>query len=258
MTYVFSSVQTGLSPLWAVLFGLAVAVYGYLLGSISSARIIAKAKGVDITKLGSHNPGGTNVWRNLGWKAGLTCMLSDMVKGFLAAFVPLLLVTLIPAIREGAAFGLLEFGGHQHTTIFACIGGVAACLGHSWPAYYGFKGGKNVMVSCGFVLAVSPQLMLFGLLCFLLALFISRRVAVGSLTAAAAAIIGGLVPVFLTAFHVDPGYQFTGMIFGTQEGMYFLFDWLSYLTILLSSLLIVVRHHSNIEQMAEHKTKKDF
>lgn len=245
-----------LQPLWAVLFGLAVLIYGYLLGSVSFARVISRTKGVDITKVGSHNPGGTNVWRNLGWKAGLACMLLDMLKGFLAAFVPLLIVTLIPQIRDGDVFGTLEFGGHSHLTFYACLGGIAAGIGHSWPCYYKFKGGKNVMVTCGFGLAISPQLVLFGLIGFLVALFISRKVAVGSLTVAACAILGGLVPVILTAVPVDPGYQYCGWYFG--ENAFFLFDWLAYLSILLSALLIVVRHHSNIEQLAEHKAQKDF
>ncbi len=242
-----------MQALYGILIGLAFALYGYLLGCISFARIIARAHGVDITAVGSHNPGGTNVWRTLGWRAGLSCMLLDLVKGFLAAFIPLVLILFVPGIE--AAIGPMAFGGHSHLTILAAIGGLGAALGHSFPVFYRFKGGKNVMVTCGFIAAVSPVLMLFGLTCFLIALFVSRRVAVGSLTAAASVILGGVTITVLTGLQVQ-GFQYLGMFLGNNN--YFLFDWLAFLIVLFSALLVVVRHRSNIEKMVEGEAGKDF
>lgn len=242
-----------MSALYALLFGLAVAVYGYLIGGVSFARLIAKHHGVDITAVGSHNPGGTNVWRTLGWKAGLSCMLLDMVKGFLAAFIPLMIVLFVPGLAD--AFGGMNFLGASHISIFACVGGFFAALGHSFPIYYRFRGGKNVMVTCGFLLAVSPILMLFGLICFLLALLFSHKVAIGSITAAVAVSAGGIVIAVITTLGLT-GFQYLGMNLGGSH--YFLFDWIALLVILSSCIFVVIRHRSNIQKIASGQSRKDF
>lgn len=226
------------------------AIFGYLLGSISNARIMAKAHGIDITQVGSHNPGGTNVWRNLGWKFGLSTMLLDLLKGFLSAFVPLVLALFVPQVKESLSATMGD-----HLTLVACIGGISAGIGHSFPLYYHFRGGKNVMVACGFILAISPALMVFGLLCFLLVLLIARRVAAGSVSAAASVIVGGAVICTLTGFGVT-GYQYLGMYMGASS--YFYFDWVAYIFVLLSCVLVVIRHISNIVQMERGESKRDF
>lgn len=241
--------------LYTILFLLAVAIWGYLLGSISFARILCQAKGVDITKLGSGNPGGTNVWRNLGWKFGLPCMLLDMLKGFLATFTVLCLVLFVPSLKDGSILYDFKFQDQAQWNIYPMVAGLFASIGHAFPLYYHFKGGKNVMVVSGAIIATSPQLFLLGFVVFAIVLLSTKKVAPASLSSAIAIILLGLIPVFLTGFRV-PGYQYMGMYFNPDS--FFLFDWISYLFYLFSACLVIVRHKSNIEKIMKHQDKRDF
>lgn len=107
-------------------------VIAYLLGSLSTGLIVAdKAKGPDLRKVGSGNTGASNVQRTMGWKYGLITFAGDAAKGVLACLIAELLT-----------------GDHM-----ACLAaGLSAVIGHNWPAYYGFRGGKGVAASCGVLL----------------------------------------------------------------------------------------------------------
>lgn len=108
------------------------AAVGYLLGCISVGVIVAKAYArIDIRKYGSGNAGMTNVMRTLGWVPGALAFAGDMLKGLLAA--------LIGKWLAGEA-GM-------------CVGGLAAIIGHDWPVFFAFKGGKGISTSFGFILA---------------------------------------------------------------------------------------------------------
>lgn len=108
------------------------AVIGYLLGCISMGVIVSKAYArIDIRKYGSGNAGMTNVMRTLGWVPGAMAFAGDMLKGLLAAFI-----------------GKWLFG-----ELGMCVGGLAAIIGHDWPVFLKFKGGKGISTSFGFILA---------------------------------------------------------------------------------------------------------
>ncbi len=108
------------------------AVVGYLLGCISVGVIVSKAYArIDIRKYGSGNAGMTNVMRTLGWAPGAMAFAGDMLKGFLAALI----------------------GKWLAGELGMCIGGLAAIIGHDWPVFLKFKGGKGISTSFGFILA---------------------------------------------------------------------------------------------------------
>jgi glycerol-3-phosphate acyltransferase PlsY len=113
-----------------------VIVVSYFCGNISFARIIAKTKNQDITKLGSGNPGMTNVLRNYGFKFGVINLALDMLKAF------------VPALVSFYVFG--------ESYVMLYIAGVSAIFGHMFPVVYKFKGGKGVSSTIGMFMAANP------------------------------------------------------------------------------------------------------
>jgi len=110
----------------------------YLLGTFPSAALVARSRGIDITKAGSGNPGASNTTRLLGWKLGLVVLLADIGKGAIAAGVGLAL------------------DGHRGAYIL----GVAAVLGHVFPVTRRFKGGRGVATAAGALVVVFPLVVL--------------------------------------------------------------------------------------------------
>ena len=139
-------------------------VIGYLLGSANSSVIVGKFHGIDIRKHGSGNAGTTNTMRTLGKKATLYVIIGDLLKGILAYI---------------ACFYLT--GG---SILGGMIGGTAAIIGHVWPVYFGFKGGKGVLTSLAVVLMIDWQLALSLLGVFIIIVAITRYVSLGSVIAA--------------------------------------------------------------------------
>ena len=142
---------------------LLAAAAGYVLGSISFAVLIARAKGKDIFTMGSGNPGATNVLRNLGKPLGYACFLLDALKGFAAAGWPLL-VFASPEAGTAAVFGL-----------------IGAIVGHSFSVFIGFRGGKGVATTIGGLLAINPLAVLVGCVLWLLTFFTTRYVSLASI-----------------------------------------------------------------------------
>jgi glycerol-3-phosphate acyltransferase PlsY len=137
---------------------------GYLLGSIPSATWIARVfHGVDITKVGSLNPGMTNVYRTLGWKPALPVALIDAGKGFAAAWFATLLTGSLP---------------------WALAAGVMAVAGHSFTCFAHFKGGKGVLTGFGVFLYFAPLSALAGLAVWTAVVAKTRYVSLGSILAA--------------------------------------------------------------------------
>ena len=142
----------------------------YLVGAFPSAVVFGKLfRGVDVRQHGSGNAGGTNAWRVLGWRVGLPVMLVDVAKGALAAAA----VSRIPV-------GPLPLD--LQTVALLC--GLAAVLGHVFPIYTRFHGGKGVAAGAGMLLATTPIPAAIALGVFALVLFVSGRVSLGSILAA--------------------------------------------------------------------------
>ncbi len=155
---------------------------GYLVGSISFAVLMAKAKGVDIFAVGSGNPGATNVMRTLGKPYGYTCFLLDALKGVAAVL-----------IANGLALQL--GGGAQLAGIIALLG---AILGHSFSVFLRFRGGKGVATTVGGLFALMPPVILVGAAIWLVVFFIWRYVSLASLA------LGVSLPLSAWIFYDDP------------------------------------------------------
>ncbi len=149
------------------------AFFSYLIGSIPFGLLLAKTKGIDIRKQGSGNIGATNVLRCLGKPLGITCFVLDVLKGFAPAFF------------------FAQLSGI--TAEFGILFGAAAILGHNFPVFLEFKGGKGVATSAGVLLGVAPLAVGIGLLTWGIVFYVSGYVSLGSILAAVAVIITGWV-----------------------------------------------------------------
>ena len=157
----------------------------YLLGSIPSAVWIGKAaKGVDVREHGSRNAGATNTMRVLGVKTGIPVLLIDVFKGFAAVKLAML-----PTVFEIGSNALVNF---------QLALGAAAVLGHVFPIFAGFRGGKGVAAIVGILMALHWQATLVAIGVFFITLFISKYVSLSSL------MMGFSFPVsVIFIFHVD-------------------------------------------------------
>ena len=141
-----------------------VALIGYLLGSIPFGVIVAKRFGVDIYSVGSGNPGATNVLREIGKPAGYTVFVLDFLKGLLATYW-----FMIP---------VFSFSGDPALGLW---GLPAAVLGHTYPLFTGFRGGKGVATAMGGLLGVMPVCLVVGLVTWAVIFYSTRYVAVASI-----------------------------------------------------------------------------
>lgn len=145
-------------------------VLAYLLGSIPTAVWIGQIfYKTDVREFGSGNAGATNAFRVLGVKAGIVVLLIDMFKGWGAVKMALLFDNV--------------FIGETHLINFQLALGVAALLGHLFPVYAGFRGGKGIATLLGLMLAVHPQAALFAIFVFLVIFLLTRYVSLGSMVA---------------------------------------------------------------------------
>jgi glycerol-3-phosphate acyltransferase PlsY len=168
---------------------LLTAVIGYLWGSLPAGYWLGKimrGKNFDIRDYGSHKIGATNVLRTLGPVAAAIAFLFDISKGI----GPTLLATLIPALH-GAGWG-------------PSVAGIAALLGHCFPVFIGFKGGRGVMTGGGALLIISPLAFVITAVFTIGTIAIWRYVSLGSITGCATAIVCGII--FFIVGQFDPTF----------------------------------------------------
>jgi len=142
-----------------VLYYVASALAGYLLGSINSAVIISRAKGKDIRTVGSGNAGATNILRTFGKGAAGLVFLIDILKG-------------VAAVLLGRALAG-EYGGY--------LAGFLAVIGHNFPLYFGFKGGKGIVTSLAVMVTVAPTEALTAMVIAVVIIYVTRYVSLGSI-----------------------------------------------------------------------------
>lgn len=176
----------------------------YFLGSISFGIIVSRmANGPDLRSVGSKNTGASNVLRTMGWKYGLITFFGDFGKALLACWI-----------------GTLLTGGQTG----AYIAGVCVVIGHNWPAFFGFKGGKGVASSCGVMVFCFP---LPAVICFVLAISViavSKYISLGSMS-------------MLSLYSIIVSFFFS-------QGDWFIIIW----SIILA-VLCLIRHRSNIQRL---------
>jgi glycerol-3-phosphate acyltransferase PlsY len=146
------------------------AVTAYLLGSIPTGFIVAKARGLDIRTVGGGNIGATNVFRYLGKPAGIFVLLADALKGWLAVAV------VAKAFSQGASQPVQEW--------FQIIAGLCAILGHNYTCWLHFKGGKGIATSAGVLIALVPLPLVIILGIWIIVFAVSRYVSLASIVAA--------------------------------------------------------------------------
>lgn len=164
-------------------------VLAYLLGSIPSAVWIGKRfHNIDVREHGSGNAGTTNTIRVLGWATGIPVLIIDIIKGWVAAMLPVFFHLAIP---ESALLTNLQL-----------VTGIIAILGHIFPVFAGFRGGKGVATVFGVFLALQPLLTLCVMAVFLAVFFITGIVSVSSMSA------GVSFPILLFIFFDTPSVLF--------------------------------------------------
>ncbi len=199
-------------------------IISYLIGGIPFGYLIAVIKGVDIRTQGSGNIGATNVGRVLGKKYGLIIFILDMLKGFAV-------VLLVPAAVSSAVNISTTTGN-----LLAVLCGFCAVLGHAFPVYLKFKGGKAVATSFGVFIWLVPISIAIAFGVWLLTVIVTRYVSLGSM-------IGSLSLVGVIVIVVDSP-------FGDNI----------YLTVMsvAVAILIIARHTSNIQRIIAGTEKKVF
>ena len=156
---------------------LVVVILSYLVGAIPTSIIVSKlVKGIDIRNYGSGNAGGTNVFRVLGWKWGVSVITLDAVKGAIAViFIARLYLD---------SFPFANITPFDDFTLVQIICGIAAVIGHIWTVFAGFRGGKGIATALGFLLTIVTVDMLLALIVFTLTVSLSRYISLGSIFAA--------------------------------------------------------------------------
>lgn len=197
-----------------------VTILAYLIGSISFAVIFSKKlAGIDVREKGSGNAGSTNVLRTAGKKAGALTLLCDCLKGVLAVFL---------AWLAGRIFK------NTDAVLLVQLAGLAVVIGHTFPLFFGFKGGKGVATSLGILLIMNWRIGLICLVFALVLIILTKMVSLGSIGAAI------LYPV-LTIF-IHQNYIVSG-------GSYLVFA-------ILLALFVVYNHRENVKRLLEGKENK--
>lgn len=197
---------------------------GYLLGSCNAAIIVVRLlKGEDIRSHGSHNAGLTNTLRCFGKGAAALTLIFDLAKGVIAVLLSYLFCNLLSAG--------LPFPDGDNVRYIGFVAGIFAILGHVFPLYYGFKGGKGVLVGVSVFLVLCPLCFLSLIAVFALILWRSRYVSLSSIIATACApLFIGLYTVFL--YHEPASYA---LLYAAM-------------TAVMASI-IIIKHSGNIERL---------
>jgi glycerol-3-phosphate acyltransferase PlsY len=153
-----------------ILSYVAVSIVAYLLGSIPTGFLVAKARGVDIRSVGSGNIGAANTFRAVGKTAGIIVLLIDALKGYLAVETADLILNF---------FNVAE----PNRETYRIIAAIFAVLGHNYTCWLHFKGGKGIATSAGVYLALAPWAVLYAVIAFILGFGLTRITSVGSILA---------------------------------------------------------------------------
>ena len=165
---------------------LLTALSAYLLGSIPFGYLAAKAKGIDIRSAGSGNIGATNAMRVLGKPAGIFVLVMDALKGYLAcAAFPSKVFNFLAPHFSGLPTDFQHAPAEVQTHLFV-VAGIFAVLGHNYTCWLKFKGGKGIATTGGVYLALAPWALLVALIVFILAIWLTKYVSIGSISAAVA------------------------------------------------------------------------
>lgn len=190
----------------------------YLIGSVNFSILISKkVAGFDVREKGSGNAGTTNMLRSVGKGAAIITLILDILKGVVTIYIAILYGNIVSKLANIAV----------DNSILVQIAGIFVIVGHTFPIYFGFKGGKGVATALGILLTTNYQI---GLICLVFAIILialTRMVSVGSLAAAI------LFPV-LTLFLAKENF--------IVEGNYILYS-------VIIALIVILNHRSNVKRL---------
>ncbi len=193
-----------------------VAIIAYLLGSISFSVIISKKMaGFDVREKGSKNAGSTNVLRTVGKKAALITLICDILKGIVAILIALLAGKIIKDLNNA---------------LLVQLAGIFVVIGHTFPIFFKFKGGKGIATSLGVLLTINWQI---GLICLVFALVLmalTRMVSVGSI---AAAVLFPVLVIFINQNYI---------VAESSNWSYLIFS-------VVLAVLVVFNHRANLKRI---------
>lgn len=213
-----------------ILYRVICLVIGYFFGIFQTAYIYGKVNGIDIRQYGSGNSGTTNAMRVLGKKAGIITYAGDMLKALLCSVV----------IRCIFGIGLDVADGE--VLVLVLYGGLGVVLGHNYPFYMGFKGGKGIAASTGVGISLFDwKIILLGILTFAGVTGVTKYVSVGSI-------------VLLAGFAIETIIFSELGIFPPISGTPYRFE--AYILVTLFALLAIYKHKSNIKRLMEGTENK--
>ena len=195
-----------------------MAIIAYLIGSINFSVIISKkVAGFDVREKGSGNAGTTNMLRAVGKKAAAITLICDVLKGVVSIGIAIILGNIVKDINR---------------ELLIQVAGIAVVLGHTFPVFFGFKGGKGVATSLGILLLSNWQIGLICLVFGIVLIILTRMVSLGSCAAAV------LFPV-LTLFIND---HYTVLTEGKSGSTYFIYS-------VILAIIVLYNHRSNIKRI---------
>ncbi len=194
-----------------------MAIIAYLIGSINFSVIISKKMaGFDVREKGSGNAGSTNVLRTVGKKAALITLVCDILKGVVSVLIALLV-------------GVIA-GENASSAILVEAAALAVVIGHTFPVFFGFKGGKGVATSLGVILIVNWKI---GLICLVFALSLMALTRMVSLGSISAAVLFAVLTIFMRDSYVGGiEFDFSFIVFG-----------------ILLAALVIYNHRSNLKRI---------
>ena len=194
-----------------------MAIIAYLIGSINFSVIISKKMaGFDVREKGSGNAGSTNVLRTVGKKAALITLICDIFKGIVSVLIALLIGKIA--------------GESANSAIVAEIAALAVVIGHTFPVFFGFRGGKGVATSLGIILIINWKI---GLICLVFALALMALTRMVSLGSISASVLFAVLTIFIRDSYVGGiDFDFSFIIFG-----------------ILLAAIVIFNHRTNLKRI---------
>ena len=199
-----------------------IAIIAYLVGSINFSIIISKRMaGFDVREKGSGNAGTTNMLRSVGVKAAAITLLCDILKGVVVILIAILIGNIVDGLDDA---------------LLVQLAGIFVIIGHTFPIFFGFKGGKGIATSLGVLLMINWQIGLICLVFALILMVITRIVSVGSI---AAAILFPVLVIFIGQNYIVPVNNWSYLIFS-----------------IIVAILVLFNHRENLKRIFTGKENK--
>ncbi len=204
-----------------MVFNIVVAIIAYLIGSINFSVIFSKKMaGFDVREKGSGNAGTTNMLRSVGKKAAAITLICDILKG---------VVSILIAMFVAWAFKV------ENASLLVQIAGIAVVLGHTFPIFFGFKGGKGVATSLGILIMSNWQI---GLICLVFGVVLIALTRMVSLGSCAAAVLFPVLTLFIKEHYIV-----------SQGNSYLIYS-------IILAVIVLFNHRSNIKRILSGKENK--